>query len=177
MRKALNCGSARRCAVAAVRAILSRLGRRNAPAEKQPGSESEKPPKAPRTQVGVWLGRPMTSFHLVIAVTDDDWFEMLRHRPDITEVNFWVPSAANFRALQPGELFLFKLHAPRNIIVGGGIFGLFAGIYYWFPKVTGRMYHERQGQLQFWWMFIGFNLTFLPMLWLGIQGMNRRIAD
>lgn len=62
-------------------------------------------------------------------------------------------------------------------IVGGGIFGLFAGIYYWFPKVTGRMYNERQGQLQFWWMFIGFNLTFLPMLWLGMQGMNRRIAD
>ncbi|MEO3475963.1 HNH endonuclease [Roseomonas sp. CAU 1739] len=62
------------------------------------------------------------AINLVIAVTDDDWFEMLRHRPDITEVNFWAPSAANFRALQPGELFLFKLHAPRNVIVGGGIF-------------------------------------------------------
>jgi putative restriction endonuclease len=37
-------------------------------------------------------------------------------------VNFWAPSAAKFRALQPGELFLFKLHAPRNVIVGGGIF-------------------------------------------------------
>ncbi len=43
-------------------------------------------------------------------------------RPDIGEVNFWAPSAANFRALQPGELFLFKLHSPRNFIVGGGIF-------------------------------------------------------
>jgi len=62
-------------------------------------------------------------------------------------------------------------------IVGGGIFGLFAGIYYWFPKVTGRMYHEGQGKVQFWWMFIGFNITFLPMLWLGMHGMNRRIAD
>lgn len=62
------------------------------------------------------------AINLVIAVTDDDWFGMLRHRPDITEVNFWAPSAANFRALQPGELFLFKLHAPRNVIVGGGIF-------------------------------------------------------
>jgi putative restriction endonuclease len=59
---------------------------------------------------------------LVVAVTDDDWFEMLRTRPDLVEVNFWAPSAANFRALQPGELFLFKLHAPRNSIVGGGIF-------------------------------------------------------
>ncbi len=62
------------------------------------------------------------AINLVIAVTDDDWFEMLRRRPDIPEVNFWAPSAANFRALQPGELFLFKLHAPRNVIVGGGIF-------------------------------------------------------
>ncbi len=60
--------------------------------------------------------------NLVIAVTDGDWFDMLRKLPDLTEVNFWAPSAANFRALQPGELFLFKLHAPRNVIVGGGIF-------------------------------------------------------
>lgn len=59
---------------------------------------------------------------LVVAVTDDDWFEMLRKRPGLAEVNFWAPSAANFRALQPGELFLFKLHAPRNSIVGGGVF-------------------------------------------------------
>ena len=60
--------------------------------------------------------------NLVVAVTDDDWFEMLRRLPNLTEVNFWAPSAATFRALQPGELFLFKLHAPRNVIVGGGIF-------------------------------------------------------
>jgi cytochrome c oxidase subunit 1 len=60
--------------------------------------------------------------------------------------------------------------------VGGGIFGLFAAIYYWYPKITGRMYHEGQGKMQFWWMFIGFNITFLPMLWLGLHGMNRRIA-
>ena len=60
--------------------------------------------------------------NLVIAVTDSDWFEMLRQQPSLGEVNFWAPSATNFRALQPGELFLFKLHAPRNAIVGGGIF-------------------------------------------------------
>src|SRR3954470_9276199 len=60
--------------------------------------------------------------NLVVAVTDNDWFEMLRRQRDLREVNFWAPSAANFRALQPGELFLFKLHAPRNVIVGGGIF-------------------------------------------------------
>jgi putative restriction endonuclease len=60
--------------------------------------------------------------NLVIAVTDGDWFEMLRAQPNLVEVNFWAPSAATFRALQPGELFLFKLHAPRNVIAGGGIF-------------------------------------------------------
>ena len=60
--------------------------------------------------------------NLVVAVTDGDWFELLRRQPHLTEVNFWAPSANNFRALRPGELFLFKLHAPRNVIVGGGIF-------------------------------------------------------
>lgn len=59
---------------------------------------------------------------LVIAVTDGDWFEHLRRRPGLAEVNFWAPSGAEFKALQPGELFLFKLHAPRNYIVGGGVF-------------------------------------------------------
>ena len=62
------------------------------------------------------------SINLVIAVTDGDWFDLLRGQPNLAEVNFWAPSAANFRALQPGELFLFKLHAPRNVIVGGGVF-------------------------------------------------------
>ncbi len=62
------------------------------------------------------------AINLVVAVTDGDWFETLRLQQDLDEVNFWAPSAANFRALQPGELFLFKLHAPRNFIVGGGIF-------------------------------------------------------
>jgi putative restriction endonuclease len=60
--------------------------------------------------------------NLVVAVTDDDWFEFLRRQTNLTEINFWAPSAAPFRALKPGELFLFKLHAPRNVIVGGGVF-------------------------------------------------------
>ena len=60
--------------------------------------------------------------NLVIAVTDGDWFEILRGQPNLSEVNFWAPSAASFRALKRGEMFLFKLHAPRNVIVGGGIF-------------------------------------------------------
>lgn len=64
----------------------------------------------------------MAGINLVVAVTDGNWFEMLRQQSKLAEVNFWAPSAANFRALQPGELFLFKLHAPRNMIVGGGVF-------------------------------------------------------
>ncbi len=59
---------------------------------------------------------------LAVAVTDKDWFDYLRVRPDLSEVNFWAPGAAPFKALQPGELFLFKLHSPLNFIVGGGVF-------------------------------------------------------
>ncbi|MFE0753994.1 HNH endonuclease [Inquilinus sp. NPDC058860] len=59
---------------------------------------------------------------LYIAVTDRTWFDTLSASPP-DEVNFWRPSGGNqFRALQPGEIFLFKLHAPDNFIVGGGVF-------------------------------------------------------
>ncbi|HEY8368084.1 MAG TPA: HNH endonuclease, partial [Thermodesulfobacteriota bacterium] len=52
---------------------------------------------------------------LYVGVTDEDWFEFLRARPDLDEVNFWQPGGGrDFRALEPGEPFLFKLHAPRN---------------------------------------------------------------
>jgi len=59
---------------------------------------------------------------LWVGLTDEDWFNRLRGlRPD--EVNFWQPSGSRtFRALQPGEPFLFKLHSPNNFIVGGGLF-------------------------------------------------------
>ncbi len=60
---------------------------------------------------------------IVVAVTDRDWFDHLRQQqPQPSEINFWSPSPKPFRALQHGELFLFKLHAPINMIVGGGIF-------------------------------------------------------
>ncbi len=62
-------------------------------------------------------------------------------------------------------------------IIGAEIFALFGAIYYWFPKMTGRMYNERLGQLHFWLMFLGFNATFIPMFWVGLHGMNRRIAS
>ncbi len=63
----------------------------------------------------------------------------------------------------------------HQVLFGGAIFGLFAGIYYWFPKFTGRMLNEAWGKLHFWLMFIGFNLTFQPMMVLGLLGMPRRI--
>jgi cytochrome c oxidase subunit 1 len=61
------------------------------------------------------------------------------------------------------------------VLFGGAIMGLFAGIYYWWPKVTGRMLHDGLGQFHFWLMLIGFNLTFGPMHILGLNGMPRRI--
>ena len=61
------------------------------------------------------------------------------------------------------------------VLFGGSIFALLAGISYWFPKITGRMMEERLGQLTFWVMLIGFNLTFFPMHFSGLDGMPRRI--
>jgi len=62
-----------------------------------------------------------------VGVTDYDWFRFLASRPDLDEVNFWQPSGGvPFKALQPGDLFLFKLHAPRHFIVGGGFFAHWA---------------------------------------------------
>lgn len=58
-----------------------------------------------------------------VGITDRDWFDFLRSRPHLDEVNFWQPSGSHqFKALKPGELFLFKLHSPMNFIVGGGFF-------------------------------------------------------
>ena len=59
----------------------------------------------------------------------------------------------------------------------GAVFSLFAGFYYWFPKMSGRMYNELLGQVHFWVFFAGVNLLFFPMHFLGLQGMPRRIPD
>lgn len=66
--------------------------------------------------------QPQDMVNIFVGVTDKDWFDFLSTR-QVDEVNFWAPSGrTNFRALRPGELFLFKLHAPHNFVVGGGIF-------------------------------------------------------
>ena len=59
----------------------------------------------------------------------------------------------------------------------GAVFSLFAGFYYWFPKMSGRMYSEFLGQLHFWVFFIGVNIMFFPMHFLGMSGMQRRVPD
>jgi cytochrome c oxidase subunit 1 len=61
------------------------------------------------------------------------------------------------------------------VLIGGAVFPLLGAIYYWFPKITGRMMSESLGRWAFWLIFIGFNLTFFPMHILGLQGMPRRI--
>jgi cytochrome c oxidase subunit 1/cytochrome c oxidase subunit I+III len=61
------------------------------------------------------------------------------------------------------------------VIWGAAVFPLLGGLYYWFPKVTGRMYHERVGQATFWLVFAGTNLTFFPMHISGMLGMPRRV--
>jgi cytochrome c oxidase subunit 1 len=63
------------------------------------------------------------------------------------------------------------------VLFGGSVFTVFAGLYHWFPKMTGRMYNESLGKLHFWLTFVGMNLTFFPMHWLGTHGMPRRVAD
>ena len=59
----------------------------------------------------------------------------------------------------------------------GAVFALFSGFYYWFGKISGKQYSEWMGKVHFWLMFVGVNLTFFPMHFLGLQGMPRRYAD
>ncbi len=65
----------------------------------------------------------------------------------------------------------------HQVLFGSAVFAGFAGFYYWYPKLTGRMYREGLGKLHFWLTFIGFNVTFLPQYLLGLRGMPRRIAE
>jgi cytochrome c oxidase subunit 1 len=80
----------------------------------------------------------------------------------------------------------FDLHVSKTyfivahihyVLFGGSLFTIYAGVYYWFPKMTGRMFDERLGKIHFWTTFVGFNVTFGPMHLIGLQGMPRRVAD
>ncbi len=63
------------------------------------------------------------------------------------------------------------------VLFGGSVMTVFAGLYFWYPKVTGRMINEKLGRAHFWTTMISSNLVFMPMHWLGLEGMPRRVAD
>jgi cytochrome c oxidase subunit 1 len=76
--------------------------------------------------------------------------------------------------LQQTDSYFIVAHF-HYVLFGGSIFGLFSGVYYWWPKMFGRLLDERLGMVHFWLMMIGFNVTFFPMHFLGLIGMPRRI--
>ncbi|MBR9978150.1 MAG: cbb3-type cytochrome c oxidase subunit I [Bacteroidetes bacterium] len=86
-----------------------------------------------------------------------------------------------FMASTPVDVFIhdtyFIVGHIHYVLFGGSLFAVFAGLYYWFPKMSGRMYNERLGKWHFWMTFITFNGTFFPMHILGVGGMMRRIYD
>ncbi|MGH7323540.1 MAG: cytochrome c oxidase subunit I [Candidatus Rokuibacteriota bacterium] len=76
--------------------------------------------------------------------------------------------------LQQTDTYFVVAHL-HYVLIGGSLFGLFAGAYYWWPKITGRLLDERLGRWQFWVLFAGFNMAFFPQHYLGAMGMPRRI--
>src|SRR5439155_5693704 len=76
--------------------------------------------------------------------------------------------------LQVHDTFFVVAHL-HYVLIGGAVFPLFGGLYFWFPKMTGRMLDRRLGLWNFWLLFIGFNLTFFPMHELGFHGLPRRV--
>jgi cytochrome c oxidase subunit 1 len=76
--------------------------------------------------------------------------------------------------LQQTDTYFVVAHI-HYVLFGGAIQGLFAGIYYWFPKITGRLMNEKLGKLHFWLSFVGLNLAFFPMHFIGLLGMPRRV--
>jgi cytochrome c oxidase subunit 1 len=71
----------------------------------------------------------------------------------------------------------FVVAHMHYVLFGGSVFALFAGVYYWWPKITGRVLDERWGKVHFWMTLVGFHLTFLVQHVLGLEGMPRRVAD
>jgi cytochrome c oxidase subunit I+III len=76
--------------------------------------------------------------------------------------------------LRVHDTFFVVAHL-HYVLIGGAVFPLFGGFYYWFPKITGRMLSERLGKWNFGLLFVGFNLTFFPIHQLGLEGMPGRV--
>jgi cytochrome c oxidase subunit 1 len=114
----------------------------------------------------LWLGRPRFTVPLLFVIG--------------FIVNFVIGGLTGVMlASVPLDLQLhdtyFVVGHFHYVLIGGGVFPLLGAVCYWFPKVTGRMLDERLGKLSFWLLFVGFNVTFLPMHYLGLAGMPRRV--
>jgi cytochrome c oxidase subunit I+III len=114
----------------------------------------------------IWLGRPMFATPLLFVIAFIVTFVI----GGLTGVMI----ASVPIDLQVHDTYFIVAHF-HYVLVGGAVFPLIAAIYYWFPKVTGRMMSERLGRWNFWLAFIGFNAAFFPMHILGLNGMPRRV--
>ena len=85
-----------------------------------------------------------------------------------------VMHAVSAHDAQQQDTYFVPAHI-HYVLFGGAIMAILSGIYFWFPKFSGKMYSEREGKLHFWLMMIGQNVTFFPMHFVGLDGMPRRI--
>ena len=116
--------------------------------------------------VTIWAGRPVWTTAFLFAVG----FVVLFVLGGLTGV---MVAAVPFD-WQVTDSYFVVAHL-HYVLFGGMVFPLFGAFYYWFPKMTGRLLDERVGALNFWTMFVGFNLAFFPMHIAGILGMPRRV--
>ena len=114
----------------------------------------------------LWRGnlRPTTAFHFAVGLVSMFTLGGLSG----------VMHASAPIDLQKTDSYFVVAHL-HYVLIGGSLFGLFAAIYYWWPKMTGRFLDERLGHWNFWLIFLAFNLTFFPQHYLGAIGMQRRI--
>ena len=122
-------------------------------------------------QVFAWLatlvsGRPKMSSSMLFVLG----FIVIFVIGGVTGVMF--AAVALDQALHDSYFVVAHLH---YVLVGSAVFPIFAGIYHWGPKMTGRLLNERLGKISFWMMFVGFNVAFFPQHFLGLLGMPRRI--
>ncbi|AON54647.1 cytochrome c oxidase subunit I [Herbaspirillum seropedicae] len=114
----------------------------------------------------IWLGRPVFKTPLLFVLA----FFFILVMGGLTGLML----ASVPLDLQLHDTYFVVAHL-HYVLLGGAIFPLFGGFYYWFPKFTGRMLDERLGRWNFWLFFVGFNVCFFPMHVLGLQGMTRRV--
>jgi cytochrome c oxidase subunit I+III len=114
----------------------------------------------------IWAGRPVWKTPMLFFVG----FIVIFVIGGITGV---MVAAVPFD-LQAHDSYFVVAHL-HYVLIGGVVFPIFAGIYYWFPKFTGRMMDERLGRWNFWLLFVGVNVTFFPMHQVGLLGMPRRV--